>query len=292
MGSFSFLIQEKTKLSIFQPKNVSMNKIIRYLTKDKLNWLLSDNGIYVGAAKDQSDREEGIYNHGAIFGSIFLPTNSPQIDQEKFGDLNEGLMQNARTHTYLSSWYWGDNERADMWKEYGFEGVLIVSSEFNLRRFLPTPLEHAVRFYRLSYDDRLKEMSMNRPFMVKGAQYRHENEFRLEFDLHEYAQKTGYLIGEKFPQVYIDGIPAQKHPSFRSGISLDSIKNASKALNSKGSGYVLKYNLHSLIDEIRLHPQCTKGEEDGFRKILLDRGLDVPLNRSRLEICRKDDVEH
>ncbi|CCE21993.1 hypothetical protein [Methylotuvimicrobium alcaliphilum] len=47
-----------------------MSKVWRYLTKEKLEWLVADRGLYFGPAISQSDPEEGLYD-STILGDLF-----------------------------------------------------------------------------------------------------------------------------------------------------------------------------------------------------------------------------
>ncbi|WP_156949947.1 hypothetical protein [Simplicispira psychrophila] len=79
------------------------------MTKEKFEWLLCDNGIYIGAASAQSDQNEGVYDSKKI-SEIFKIINKFNLDWQKLDDINHSLMLYGRANNYLFSWFDGDNE--------------------------------------------------------------------------------------------------------------------------------------------------------------------------------------
>lgn len=80
-----------------------MQNIMRYLTKQKLEWLLADKGLYVSAAQNQSDEEEGISDQ--TFLSKFLAEAIQGVDPELLTGIDKlmlDMQQIGREKNYLS----------------------------------------------------------------------------------------------------------------------------------------------------------------------------------------------
>ena len=259
-----------------------MNNVLRYLNIEKLEWLLSDKGIYIGSASSQSDPEEAIYDHriSKLLKSDMMAFKSD--DWEKIDDLSYGLMINKQKNLYLSSWYRGDNESVQMWNEYGKDGVAIISDELSLISTLPEPLEQVLTCYHVVYDDQKKIGAINDPLKYKSAKFTHENEFRLVFDMQSYALMTGYEK-EKYPMALIEDIPSYEHKSIIGGISEQGYKQSHDVIYSKSNGYVIKYDLNQVIHEIKLNPTCSAHQEQYIRKICEKAGLQCSIQYSTLK---------
>src|SRR5471032_105655 len=94
--------------------------ITRYFNVQKFNWLLSDEGLYLGAAADQSDTSEGIYDHTILSHHIANTVNDfDSIALKKLDELQLGLQNVGREDNYLSCWYLGAEESQEMWDEFG-----------------------------------------------------------------------------------------------------------------------------------------------------------------------------
>ncbi|WP_155636026.1 hypothetical protein [Burkholderia stagnalis] len=259
-----------------------MQKIIRYLSKEKFEWLLADKGIYVAPASKQNDEMEGIYNHQVVYAPLRDSQLPNIIDFEKLDDLAQAQMHHARNNSYLSSWYFGDDEKQSMWNEYASDGVLIVSSVLSLATQLPDPLGHASSLCKVTYDDATKANASNEPLNYKNLNWKDENEFRLIFDAHKYCLLTGYQK-EYFSIPFSNDVPSYEDPEITSGISEKGLAQKLDVLYPKGSGHVLKFDLSKLIEEIRLHPQCPASEKSYFDKITRESGLEISIFPSHLE---------
>jgi hypothetical protein len=260
-----------------------MKTVLRYLTKQKFDWLFLDKGIYVGAASNQSDHHEGIYDHTIISQAL---KRDPRIDLDDIAingldDLCRGLMYNHRETHFISSWYLGDNEDFEMWAEYASDGVLIVSSTLHLLMHAPDPLNHAIKHETAIYDDEAKKLAINNPFAFKNTKFRHENEFRLVFNALEYSILTGFEA-DIFGTVIVGGKPSYESEEINVSISENGRKNAFRVISRKGDGYILKYDLNKLIQEVRVHPNSKDTQLEEIRLICSQAGLEAPVVRSKL----------
>lgn len=269
-----------------------MSKVWRYLTKQKLEWLVADRGLYFGPASLQSDPEEGLYDFtipGALFEKNpekYIPISAlegppgsyrPQLDKL----INE-MMQESRNSNFLNSWYSGSEESMKMWDSYAPDGVVIVSTVDKLMSQAPDPIKYALTFPYVEYDDELKKTEIFEPLKVKNKSFSHECEFRVIFDANKYSMLTGY-DRESYCQVFIGGKPSYESLEFTIGMGgvIDS-ERASKFILKKNSGYVLLYPLESILTEVRVNPRCTEQQKSAFQTILSDAGLSVPVVESEL----------
>jgi hypothetical protein len=258
-----------------------MNRpISRYLTAKKFEWLLADDGLYLGAAASQSDKDEGKYDH--TFVSRFIAQEMQNADKALLRGLNKlqlEMQEFKRSDSYLSCWYLGTEESADMWKDYGTEGVLIVSDSWTLQKTLPEPLKHASQFREVTYDDALKLLAAHDPLFVKNKRFVDEQEYRLIFDLTQYSVLTGFGDG---PVVYVGDKPSFMSKSVTAGMSNSAIEESHKVIRRKGSGLVFSYPLVELIKEVRLYPGASEEELLQVQSSLRAKGIDCPVRHSSL----------
>lgn len=258
-----------------------MNKLIsRYLSAQKFDWLLTDNGLYLGAAEHQSDKDEGKYDYTFLSRLIAenVPDPSPELIQAT--DKLQLDMQNfKRTDSYLSCWYLGAEESQEMWDEYGENGVLIFSDAWTLQDTLPDPLGHAAMFSEITYDDELKVLAALEPLLVKNLKFGNEREFRLIFDLTNYSVLTGF---EARCIVYVGDTPSYLDESTIAGMSKEGIAQSHKVIRRKGDGLVLEYSLNLLIKEVRLHPAATDQELHEVERRLREKGIKCRVRHSSL----------
>ncbi|WP_432460509.1 DUF2971 domain-containing protein [Agarivorans sp. QJM3NY_25] len=256
--------------------------LIRYLSKEKFEWLLSDYGLYIGSAAGQSDPKEGLYDSSTITKAV--KHRMGDINQDLFSrldDLNENLMQLNRKDNYLSSWYAGVTETAEMWNEYGSDGVALISDELLLIRLLPEPITNASSFYEIAYSDQKKSIAINEPLKFKEEKYRHEKEFRLVVDMNRYSKLTGF-DREQFGTVYADGKPSYENDLFTCCMSEQGKQQSHCVIKAKGDGYVIAYDLNRIIKQIRLHPSASKDDFLKVKELLKQAQLDVTVQVSTL----------
>lgn len=262
--------------------------LIRYLNKEKFEWLLSDNGIYIGAASAQNDKNEGIYE-------IFQMSNCSERDRKiinslssrfvqcdsinwcRVGDIDKSIMELNRTSNYISSWSFGDSETTEMWSEYGSDSVALIVDEHFLIMAFSRFFGSAVSFYKVTYDNQKKNrVRFNEAFKVKEEKFQYEEEFRLVIDMLAYSIANGC---EEFVTVYVGGVPSYENKS----ITISMPQQSESIIRRKNSGYVISVNLEKLIKEVRLHPNCTYENECQITGSLEAAGHYIPVKRSLLE---------
>ncbi|MGZ9709382.1 hypothetical protein ACXX82_00990 [Glaciimonas sp. GNP009] len=258
-----------------------MNRpISRYLTAQKFNWLLADDGLYLGAAADQSDKDEGKYDHTLL--SRLISQKMPNTSAALLRDLDKlqlGMQDFKRTDSYLSCWYLGAEESQQMWDEFGMNGVLVVSDSWTIQDALPEPLKYASKFPEVTYDDVLKVVAGHDPLSVKNECFVDEQEFRLVFDLTHYSILTGF---ESRTAAHVGDKLSHLDESVTSGMSKTGIEQSHNVIRRKGSGLILDYSLNALMKEVRLHPSATEEELLHVERRLRDKGIHCPVRHSSL----------
>lgn len=256
--------------------------LIRYLSKEKFEWLLGDKGIYIGSASSQNDNNEGIYNSGLISKVLRVNVhNKNEMFWHELDSLSYNLMITKRDVSYLSSWYFGDVECRVMWDEYGNDGVALISDETLLIQRLPEPLGNASSFYKVEYNNDKKGSAVNESLRFKEERYLHESEFRLVVDMNRYSILTGFDTG-RFGIVYEGSTPSYESAEMTCCMSPEGIAQSHRVIVKKGDGYVIKFDLQMIIREIRLHPDCTEEDVSHISKRLESHGIKVTVRRSDL----------
>lgn len=257
--------------------------LIRYLTLEKFEWLLCDLGIYIGAASDQSDENEGIYD-SKIMSEVLRPriSNISEMKWDALDRLAQSQMQNNRARCYLSSWYLGEVETREMWDEYGSDGVALISDENLLISELPKPLGNAASFYKVIYDNSIKMNAVNDPLEIKEEKFQHENEYRLVIDMLNYSILTGFEK-ERFGIVYVGDVPSYQSPDITCCMSPQGMTQSHRVIRKKGAGYVISFDLGRLVREIRLHPECTEENKLSIKKSLKAAGIKIVVQNSTLK---------
>jgi len=243
-----------------------MNKVWRYLTKEKFEWLVADGGLYFGPASLQSDAEEGIYDckiPGDLFESNpskYIPLSALEDQAESYrpqiDEFSRQIMQEARQSHFINSWYSGDEESMEMWDNYAPDGVVVVSTQEKLTDEAPAALKYALTCSLVEYNDELKRTEIFQPLKVKHEEFSYECEFRILFDARKYSILTGY-DSETYGQVFVGGQPSYESAEITAGIGKVSNDMASEFIRKKSSGYVLRYPLRSIFTEIRFNPRCS-----------------------------------
>lgn len=265
-----------------------MTNVLRYLTREKFEWLLSDQGIYLGPASQQSDESEGIYDASIVVGDIAKKaeeiTEAP-IDAKLLEGVQKvltGLGDSRRDSQFISSWYVGENEDKDMWSQYGTDGIAILSSSVHLRHDLPEPLEQATEFTIVTYDDAKKAYDVHNPLHYKNNKYSHENEFRIIFNLTKYQMFTGFDT-DAGCQTYIGDTPSHLSSQITSSMSELGRRQSHQVLHKKSPGYILHYQLNSIVREIRINPNATDEQLEYIRSVCNQAGLMCPVNHSEFK---------
>lgn len=254
--------------------------VMRYLNDQKLEWLIADNGLFLSAASEQSDENEGIYDH--TFLSKHIAHTVDDVDTNLLEQLDKSqlhLQEINRKNNFLSCWYLDTEESFDMWHEFGRNGVVIFSDDWALLDALPEPLEQATAFYDVIYSDELKPHANHEPLRVKNSKFYKEKEFRIVFDLVKYSVLTGF---EARNEVRVGGVLSHLSDEITSCMSKKGIEQSHKVIRKKGNGYVFEYPLQSIVREIRVHPEATDADLIATRKRLQEIGLTCPINHSTL----------
>ncbi|MBM1142140.1 DUF2971 domain-containing protein [Alcanivorax sp. ZXX171] len=269
-----------------------MSKVWRYLTKEKLEWLVADRGLYFGPASSQSDPEEGLYDStipGALFEENpgkYIPISAlegrPESYRPQIDKISDQIMQGSRESNFLNSWYAGDEESMEMWESYAPGGVVIVSTKEKLSSQAPGPLKYALNFCFVKYNEDLKQTEIHEPLTVKNSNFSYEREFRIIFDARKYSMLTGY-DSESYCEVLVGGEPSHESSEITAGMGgVIGREQASKFIVKKNSGYVLLYPLGSILTEVRVNPQCSEQHKTTFQAILSDAGFTIPVVESAL----------
>lgn len=257
-----------------------MQNIMRYLTKQKLEWLLADKGLYVSAAQNQSDEEEGTSDH--TFLAKHIAKTVEGMEPELLAEIDKLMLcmqQVGREKNYLSCWYLGEEESEAMWEEFGVDGVILISQEWALMNAFAEPLEHAIDGYAVTYSDELKAGALHEPLRVKHAKFHTEKEFRVVFDLTKYSVLTGFEgIGVS------DGDqPPHLSPQITACMSQKGIEQGLKVIRRKDAGgLLLDFDFARAILEVRVHPQATDEELQDIQTRLRSIGVECPVRHSHL----------
>lgn len=251
----------------------------RYLDRQRFDWLLSDQGLYFSSAFDQTDITEGVYDHTFLSRII---ANQPGISSPILKDIDKlqlGLQNHGRVNNFLSCWFIGTEESYEMWDTFGTDGVVFMSDELLLSNALPEPLNQATAFYEAIYDDELKRLSSNEPLRFIDSKYRTEKEFRIVFDLTKYSILTGF---EAQTEVLVGGVPSHLSNEITSCMSSEALAKSHEVIQKKDKGFVVKYDLNSIITEIRVNPNATDEELCETRHRLRESGINCKVNHSSL----------
>ncbi|WP_122469001.1 hypothetical protein [Pseudomonas viridiflava] len=257
-----------------------MQNIMRYLTKQKLEWLLADKGLYVSAAQNQSDEEEGISDQ--TFLAKHIAKTVEGVDSELLTGIDKlmlDMQQKGREKNYLSCWYLGAEESEGMWEEFGKDGVILISQEWALMSAFAEPLEQAIDGYAVTYSDELKAGALHEPLRVKHAKFHTEKEFRVVFDLTKYSVLTGFEgIG-----VYDGDLPSHLSPHITACMSQKGIEQGQKVIRRKDAGgLLLDFDFARAILEVRVHPQASDEELLDVQAHLQSIGVKCPVKHSHL----------
>lgn len=253
---------------------------MRYLDASKLQWLIEDNGLFFSAASNQSDENEGIYDH-TFLSREMIKSNVP-IDEETSAGIDElilGYMTGCRQGNFLNCWYIGSSESLPMWNEFGQNGIVIFSDDWTLRDALPKPLDQATKYYDVIYSDELKPHANHEPLRIKNSKFKNEKEFRIVFDLVRYSVLTGF---EPSIRVLIGGVDSHECEEINQCMSPVDLAQSHHVLRRKGSGFLFNYSLSSIIKEVRIHPSSTDERLEEIRNLFHAAGIYCPVNHSSL----------
>lgn len=164
-----------------------MKILQRYLTWQKFILLCEDQGFFLAPLTVQSDPEEGIYNSAVPEQFVQeIATESPSLELDsgrlkdikiEVDDLQNKMMINNRDHTFISSWFIGQEESQEMWEQYSDDnGVVIFSRDDLLISELPPCLNvlDSFEFRDVTYDDKQKNQIQHQPASFKKEAFKKE----------------------------------------------------------------------------------------------------------------------
>lgn len=267
-----------------------MNTISRYLTREKLEWMLEDKGIFFAPASDQSDKNEGEYDSDWLVRELI--NRKSTLDKkltDNTSDLFKDLKSINKKNTCLSSWYTGKEESYDMWERYGKNGVLIVSDISLLNRFTPKPINQAIKYKNVKYCNIQKELSAFNPFSYKNEEFKFESEFRMILDMTKYSQLTGFEKN-KYGEIFIgnEHTPSYESSEITNCMSEETLSKSHSVITPKENGYIINFNLNDIITEVRANPYSDKAEQEYFHKALCKAGIRAKFTSSKLLTAHKE----
>ncbi|MBN4060539.1 hypothetical protein JYT78_00560 [bacterium AH-315-I20] len=257
------------------------------MTKEKLAWLLSDKGIYLGSASAQSDCNEGIFDHTYPSKLVkaqprkYIPAqlSDESINYNHLDSRFESLMKTARKGQYISSWFAGENESEEMWENYASDGVAIIATNILLSENTPQPIMMATTMELVEYGSEKKRTEIHNSLFVKDDIFAFEREFRILFDPRKFSFFTGYNH-EEFGECGIGNQRSFESEKIKEAIDVAQIKDAKNFICKKDQGYLFLYPLEKIITEIRINPDCTAEQEKEIKYLISDSGLSIPVTKS------------
>ncbi|QSD45982.1 MULTISPECIES: hypothetical protein [Pectobacterium] len=251
--------------------------IWRYLSTDKFEKLINDNGLYFSRASDFDDKREGHYTLNKYYEEL-RASNHDMVDSiNSAEEMTNRIRDNSSSTNYISCWHKNEKENIDMWDSYtknSNEGVVIKSNIIQIIEMVPHSLSEVITPYDCVYGEKDDNDDYTNNFQYKDIKYSYENEFRLVIDNHQLSILTpfsGHLslvtrIGDKL-----------SHEVLGHG------KNPKNDILKKGNGLIVKYNLNKIINEIRVKPKSSDEYMLYIKNKMKEAGLTCPLNHSELE---------
>lgn len=254
--------------------------LLRYLSPEKFQLLLSDGGLFFSRASVQSDENEGRFNPATLPNALREHVAELHSDVlAKVASLESERIEVNRETSFLSCWYSGSDEHDCMWSAFAEDGIVIHTDNWALQDAL---LEHAryIKYARVIYDDQLKEVAIHDPLGVINERYSHEREYRAILDSVDMKLLTGTGDG---PDLYVDGELAHQSTLASTGGRVPTAEDMEAAIVRKNNGYVVKCDLNALVQQIRVHPGATEAFRASVEAQCRAAGLDCPVLPSELE---------
>ncbi|GKW03826.1 MULTISPECIES: hypothetical protein [Pectobacterium] len=251
--------------------------IWRYLSTDKFDKLISDNGIYFSKASDFEDKKEGYYTHKKKYEELRErePYNIEAINKAE--EMSNRIRDREPLNNYISCWHKNEKENIEMWHNYienPNEGVVIKSHIYKIIFAHPESLSEVITWHDCEYGDKDNNDDYTENFKYKDYIFSYENEFRLIINSHLLNILTPFQGGLELVTC-IGNKPAYE--------VLGNGKDPKKDIHKKGNGFVVKYNLNKIIDEIRVSPKSSDEYLMHIKRKMQDAGLTCPLNQSELK---------
>ncbi|MEQ9864662.1 hypothetical protein [Pectobacterium aroidearum] len=253
--------------------------IWRYLTTEKFEQLINDKGIYFSKASDFEDKREGYYTQDKYFENL----RRNESDEDTLNAINSAeemsnrIRDRSPSHNYISCWHKNNNENINMWNDYiknADEGVVIKSNDIKIIWMIPHSLSEVITHYDCIYGDKNNNNDFTDNFKYKDQKFHSENEFRLVIDNFTLNVLTPFSGG-------LESIPCIGGE--RSYKDLGNGKDPKNDIYKKGNGFVVKYDLNKIIDEIRTHPKSSDKYFRHIKEKMKEAGLACPLNQSELK---------
>lgn len=264
------------------------SKIIRFLNQDKAEYFFQDRGIFFSPAGKQSDTQEGIFNTKAfpeVLNMHLENRKQPRMENDltqRLENFEINKQKNLRANSFLSCWYYGEEDK-EMWETYGNNGIAIVSTDYLLSYgAAPRELIPAIEKGPVRYSDNEKEQNFTDPLLSKNEIYANEKEYRIIFNLTKHKIFTGF---EGYDYLRLGNFLYHESPEITVSHHKERLDNHDKIIHKKEvissdpfHGYVLKYNLNALVEEIILHPEA----DEEYKKHIEECCRSVEINPSKV----------
>lgn len=251
-----------------------MQVIQRYLTLEKFKWLCEDQGFFLAPLSGQSDPQEGIYNIEVPMDFVrdIVSSFSPSLNKEdledikaKTDEIGKKMMMNTRNTVFINSWFIGEKESQAMWDNYSDDNGVVLFSRTDLL-FIESPkclreLGESFILDNVIYDDKEKSKIHHQPAFYKNEEFSGENEYRIVFDL------DFFKIYTKQSDAYIGDDPTHEYFQRHGTISKVDLDECKKVLVPKGNGYIVKYDLSSVITEIRVNVKASEQAKKEIKEL-------------------------
>ena len=177
-------------------------QVWRYMSVDRLTWLLTQRRLYFAAATQFADNFEG-----ATAVQEYKPPEDPRFPDV---DPTERAFRELRRLTKINCWHRADYESDAMWKLYAAQGkgMAICSSRRRLQdalrpfRLQPSYGAEWIWFGPVRYVDLTKvrlRTSMERRFFFKHQAFAWEREYRLAVSM-----RSAEFFAVEFPELGVE----------------------------------------------------------------------------------------
>lgn len=237
---------ENPEIPIFSRMPSGDSELLRYMSIDKFEHLMTTKSLYFTRASKFKDSEEG--NFGTINEAL-----SPSLygaNHELISKYRTKLPSILREVVHVSCWS-SSNETSDLWDEFGDsgKGVAVKTTWTNLTNSLQTPLP--IFGGCVEYENRndifIPERNVFHPFVYKDKRFSKESEVRL----------VSMWLGDTKGQ--INGLyPHSPEP------------------------LLVPVELNFLIGSVLFGPNTSSTAISNIEKLMIERSLFVPANKSAL----------
>jgi hypothetical protein len=230
--------------------------IWRFMEFWKYRDLISTSELYFRRADRLGDDDEGLPPED------YLPyANLDPLDLRDALQLNHfrGSLAQDREAFFVNCWYLFDEEKGAMWKEYGNDGVAIVS-RYKLLKHAITSCESSIGSFAgmVRYGSRhLTGWNVLRFISTKREQFAHEREVRAMLWVpYEYAGGNRHFDENNIPHDRpLTHPPAELVPE----------------------GLRRKVDLHGLISEVRVSPWASEATFNDAKHVSAEFGYAMPV---------------